>query len=349
MITAVDFGCNVMRCLFRDPSDQGRLRLYAERSEYAAIPATSQHRRNLEADGIAVAECDDSLVVVGNDVVKANWLSRLPLTPLFDEGRVPVDDPPAWQLLNVLLESMLPTARDGSICAITVPCGDGSGPQLIENQEFLSRLIRMKGYEPIVLLPSSAAMLSTGAGASFRGITIVIGSHSCSLTVSRFGVPIAEQQIAVGADWIDQEVARQFNLHVYDEAGTCYLDVQQVRAWRQSEKIYLRNPMSDRERLLQRLYTVLLDRIAKSIVQMLDLSAVRHSLTDTRLSVTVAGGPAYHAGFANLLTERFIEHNIAERIASVNIAEQCETAVVRGALIHAELEALRTGQRVIAA
>jgi hypothetical protein len=341
MITAVDFGCSVVRCLFRDPAQRNRLKLFAERSEYAAIASAPQHLRSLLEEGIPFADCDGALVVVGNDVARAKWLSRVPLTSLFDDGRVPVDDPPARQLLNVLLESMLPEGDEGSLCALAIPCGDGSSEQTVENQEFLCRLVQMRGYEPLVIHPATAAVLSTCAEAAFRGIGIVVGAQSCSIAIARYGMPVAETRIAVGSDWIDQEVARQFSLHSYDDSGVCYLDVQQVRNWRITNNVYLRNPTGERDTVLNRLYTALLDRITRCIAQLLSTDAVRNAMGDGRLAVTVAGGPCQHAGFAGMFTEQLVKHGIADRVAAMRIADQPETAVIRGALIHAELEAQR--------
>jgi hypothetical protein len=104
----------------------------------------------------------------------------------------------------------------------------------------------------------------------------------------------------------------------------------------------LRNPVGEEELLLKQLFVVMLDRITNCIVHLLNSDQVRSAMGDSRVSVSVAGGPAHHAGFANLLTERFIEHKIADRIDKVRIADQPETAVVRGALIRAEVESMQS-------
>jgi molecular chaperone DnaK (HSP70) len=57
------------------------------------------------------------------------------------------------------------------------------------------------------------------------------------------------------------------------------------------------------------------------------------------LSVVLSGGATRIEGFASLLTEQFVEHEIAERILSVRCSQDPATAVVRGALIYGELEA----------
>jgi hypothetical protein len=43
-------------------------------------------------------------------------------------------------------------------------------------------------------------------------------------------------------------------------------------------------------------------------------------------------------GFADLLTEQLIQHDIADQILAVKTAPDAETAVLRGALIYGELE-----------
>jgi actin-related protein len=75
------------------------------------------------------------------------------------------------------------------------------------------------------------------------------------------------------------------------------------------------------------------------VAQLLQSTPVRNALHRQKLAVMLSGGATMMEGFASLLTERFIEHEIAERIQSIRLAPDPATAVVRGALIFGELEA----------
>ena len=339
MICAIDFGSCWIRSVFRKPETPDRLAMYSEKSEYALLTNSHELRRTLDDQQIPYADCEGALVVVGNSAAKAQWLSRVPCTPLLIDGIVPTDDAPARQMLSVLTDAMLPPLSGSrNLCAITVP-GLRDGSELaVKNEEFLCRLVRMRGYQPVVVDHAEAALLATCSDASFTGISIVMGAETTTICVARFGMPVAAETVALGSNWIDAEVARHFRIQTWDDEGTCYLDLESVRQWKHAGNVHLRNALGDRERMMARLYTVALDRISGTVAQMLTSTPVRNALQRQRLSVMLSGGAVMIEGFASLLTERFIEHEIAERILSVRVSSDPATAVIRGALIFAELE-----------
>ncbi len=350
MITAIDFGCSRIRSAFRNPEHPERLSLFAERCEYALLRNTEPHRRTLEERQISYAVCEDSLAVVGNQAEQVRWLSRLPCTPLICDGVIPADDPPARQMVHLLVQAILPEPSGSlNLCAITLPGTADETPYAIRNREFLCRLVQMAGYEPLIVNPAEAANLAAGSSTAFSGISIVMGAESTEICISRLGRALGTLSLDVGSNWIDSEISRQFRVHSWDEDGACYLDLENVRAWKQRSEINLRHAMGERERMMLKLYTVVLDRVTRAIVQLLSAESLRGSLQNQRLGIMLSGGAVKTAGFASLLTERLIEHQIADRILAVRIAPDPDIAVVRGALIFAELEARsRAGESVAA-
>ncbi|MBL8817984.1 MAG: hypothetical protein JNL58_18305 [Planctomyces sp.] len=350
MITAIDFGTCWIRSAFRNPAHRDRLSVYAERAEYALIPNTEKHRQLLEEQSISIATCDNSLAILGNQINQVKWLSRLPSTPLLSDGIVPIDDPPARQMLNVLVNAVLP-APEGSmnLCAFTVPGSKDRSEQSRRNREFLSRLIEMKGYEPVEVGSAEAAVLAIGLESSFTGIAVVMGAETTEICISRLGIPLVSATLPLGSNWIDAEIAKQFKMHAWDGDGQCYIDLEAARSWKQTSMVSIRHPMGDREQTFARLYAVVMDRITRSISQMLKQPSIVSALGTQRLAVMLAGGPTRTTGFANLLTERLIEHELADRLLSIRTAQDPDLAVVRGALVFAELEAShRKGQEVAA-
>lgn len=339
MITAIDFGTSTIRSAFRSPSQKDRLTIFAERAEYALIPATQTHRQLLIDQSISFAECDNSIAVIGNQINRIKWLSRVPSTALMADGVVPVDDPPARQMLSVLVNAMLPVPEGNrNLCAITIPGMAERSDQAQKNAEFLMRLVEMRGYEAIPVGSAQALMLTSGKDSAFTGIGIVMGAESIDVCVSRYGIPLATSSLAVGSNWIDTEIAKEFRIHAWDEQGQCYLDLEAVRSWKQTSMLNIHHPMGDREQSFARLYTVVMDRITRTVAQLIKHTAVANELGKQRLAVLLAGGPVRLAGFASLLTERMIEHGLADRLLSVRLASDPELSIVRGALVFAELE-----------
>lgn len=346
MITAIDFGCYAIRTAFRDTAASSAITLYSERSEYAILPDQKSHRQALLEREIAYGACEDNLLVFGNRAGQVRWLSRKPCAPLFTDGGVPTVDAPARQILHVLTKAMLPESRqEGDYCCFTVPGGrDKSG-----NTEFLARLIQMSGFTPMPVSSFESALLASGGETQFTGVTIVMGAESTEIGISRYGVELASETIAVGANWLDSELAKQFKFQVWDEAGECYLDLEAVREWKHDERIHLRHGTSERERTLSRLYGAALEQTARATRQLLRSPAVKSELGDQRLGVVCAGGPTQIAGFSSVLSERFVDQDIASQILSVKTIEDPGNAVVRGLLIHGELEARRQGAQKSAA
>lgn len=339
MITAIDFGSHRIRSIFRNPDHPERLSMFVERCEYALLANSEQHRTTLESRHIPYAVCEDALAVVGNQAAEATWLSRVPCAPLMPEGIVPGDDPPARQLLNLLVTAMLPRPKAGmNLCSVVLPGLTGDADELTPGQEFLCRLVQMAGYEPMPVNAAEAAVLAVGGETAFTGISIVMGAETTDICASRFGRPLASATLAVGGNWIDTELARQFRIYAWDNAGACYLDLEHVRTWKRSTELNLRQAMGERERTLTKLYTVVLDKVTRAVAEILQKDALGTGLRDQRLSVMLSGGSVRVPGFSSLLTDRLIEHQIADRVRAVQIARDPELAVIRGALIHAELE-----------
>ncbi len=339
MICAIDFGCSRIRSVYRNPETPDRLTMYSEWSEYTLLRNTEQHRRALEAEQVPHADCGETLVVFGNNAAKAQWLSRVPRTALLTDGHVPSDDAPARQMLNLLTESIMPKSTGkNDICVLTIPgVRDGSG-QANRNEAFLCHLVQMRGYTPLVVNSAEAALLSTCSDAAFTGVSIVVGAETTAVCVARLGVVLASEAIEVGGNWIDSEMCRQFKVQMYDETGNAYLDLESIRQWKIDTSPNLINAHGDRERQLSRLYWVVQERIVRLIRELTAKSSVRASLNNQRLSVMTAGGAVKVSGFADLLTEQLIQHDIADQILSVRVASDPETAVLRGALIYGELE-----------
>lgn len=340
MICAIDFGSCWVRSISRSPGNSERLSMYVEKSEYALISNTEPFRKTLLEQQLPFAECDGSLIVAGNNSAKAAWLSRVPCTPLLSDGSVPSDDPPARQMLNVMVEAMLPP-RDGksNLCGITLPGMIDGSSQTGRSESFLCRLVRMRGYSPVLVRPAEAALLSSGSDIAFTGISIVMGAESTHICIARHGLVISHETLAIGSNWIDTELARQFKIYIWDEDGNSYLDLESVRNWKVSSSVHLRNATGERERMMSRLYTVVLDRISRTVAEMLDSTPVRNMIQKQRLPVILSGGATMLDGFAGLLTDRFIEHEIAKKISAIRSSHDPASAVIRGALICAELEA----------
>lgn len=339
MITAIDFGCYEIRSAHRSISNAGKIVLTTERSEYTILPNEATFADAVANEKIPYAVCEDSLVAFGSRASEVRWLSRKPSAPLFTDGQVPTQDAPARQILNVLTQSLLPATNETSgVCCFTAPGGRDARSSV----EFLSRLIRMYGYQPEVCSVTEAINLASGSETGFTCVTICMGTERTEISVSRYGAEIATQSVDVGSNWIDTEFARQLKMQVWDDTGESYLDLEAVREWKHDPALHLRRSIGERARTLSRLYGVVLDAVARTVRTLIDSPAVARVLKNARFTVNCSGGPTLIGGFAGALTERFVEQDTASRILAIRVVDNPEIAVVRGLLIHGELEARRS-------
>ena len=341
MITAIDFGCYAIRSAFREDIAGAPVKMFSEKSEYVVLPNVDRYRQLLDSHEVSRAECEETLAVYGSPAARVRWLSRLPAASIFNGGIVPSDDPPARQMLDLICTAILPAPGAGfNLCVFTVP----GSQQLEESQKFLSRLICMRGYEPLAVSAAEVAMLAEGGDLSFTGISVVIGAETSEVSVSRFGITLASTVISVGADWVDIELARQFDIQIFDDAGGVWLDLEAVREWKHNSGLNLRNSVGEREEVLSRLYGAVLARIAQATHVLLAQPSVHAAIGEQRLNVICCGGATRIAGFSSVLTKQFVDQDISGRVESVRTVDDPELTVVRGLLIAGELEARFRGQ-----
>ena len=107
--------------------------------------------------------------------------------------------------------------------------------------------------------------LSSGGESLYTGVAIVIGAETSEISVSRHGIELAAETIPIGANWIDTELARQYEIWTWDETGECLsgsggssgVEAQLTDAF---EKL----ASGERARTLARLYGAVLNQIARS-------------------------------------------------------------------------------------
>jgi Tfp pilus assembly PilM family ATPase len=196
----------------------------------------------------------------------------------------------------------------------------------------------MHDFAPIAVSSAESVLLAAGCESSFTGVTIVIGAETSEISVCRLGVELASRTLAVGSNWVDTEMARQFQIRVWDDAGDCYLDIESVREWKHQERVHLRNSVGEREKTLSRLYGSILNQIATTVRDLIKSPQVVAGLGRERLSVMCAGGATHIGGFATALTDHFVDHDIASAVLNVQTIADPANAVVRGLLIFGELE-----------
>lgn len=337
MTVAFDFGSHYLRSLAQTRKSLVGKQL---RCGYQVLPDTDAWRNVLGQLSVPFATGPQSLVVVGNDAERVEGLTPLPFSSLFPDGRLDEADPAARQILAQLVElAIKPANRENELCCITLPA-EAYDNRKASNAEMnlCSQLIELRGYEVRILSSSMALILAAAEPTAFTGIGINFGANSCCVSLARKGIEVAYLNVPTGGDWIDSSLARDESRFVYDVDGSCYLDGEAVRNWRESLTSSIAEPTSERERTLREYYDQMITQTIHRIAQPLE-SAYRGAGLTESLHIYIGGGASQANGF-NRVASRLIQtdHNFRIPVASVRVLQDNGFLTARGCLINAEIE-----------
>lgn len=341
MTIAFDIGAHRIRSLRREGN---RLLARSCRSLYAVLPDDELQQRLLQQIGVPFAACDGGLILMSDVAVEYARLFRSVPVPLLPGGRVPLDDPPARQVLASLVETVLPRpARPGELCILTAPGRDGSQPAATRPAsrdpeiDFLTRLLRLRGYAPAVISAGMGVVLAELVDRGFTGIGISFGAAYSEAVLAHRGVEIARCAVPHAGNWIDDRLARITEEYAWDAAGNRYLDCTAIARWKESWTGSIVEPASHRESLLAQLYEGLIAHVLRKAAE--EFSARRDVVKALGpLAVVVCGGTARVRGFGELFERVLRAADFPLGIESVRVAVDSDYTIARGCLIQAELE-----------
>lgn len=336
-----------------------RLMARNRRAVFALLPDTAAHQQLLAQANVDCATCDDGLLLLGEAAWDNADLFHVHARPLMTNGTLPEHDPVSRQLMATLIEAVLPRAtQPNELCALTTPGSGGARNELARSDlDFFNRIVRLQGYEPMLVPTPSALTLAELAVQGFTGIAVVCGASCCEAALVHRGVIVCQSRHQHGGDWIDRRIAESLGLMSWDSAGERFLDVLAATRLRE------RRPTSGRGFSVgairrEKLNLPPLDRLAEpseyadvlrsSLLQLLCELMTDFSVELSRshrghdlpqpLAVVCGGGLALMPSFVATLDEAIgtVEWDVALQPPRVAIGWPFNTT--RGLLIAAELE-----------
>ncbi len=309
-------------------------------SAYLAVRNTEAIRKILQNMECSYANCQDYITVIGEEILQISDLLDLPLTSLFPGGITPADDPPARQLLNSIIESFLPAPKENNeICLVTVPAHAETKNRIEsrEHDEFLLRLIHLRGYQPLICSQSKALVISELATDSFTGIGVTFGAGSIEASFVNRGIELKSSSLFQAGNWIDKTLAEKTDSFQYDEKGNRFLNTDSMRKWKESLEGPTLKSSSKREKILERICNQLLDNVVEMIERELS-PVILDNHFSSPLVLAVTGGTARIPGFAKMLKEKIDQADFSIEINRVKIVVESDFTVARGLLIQSILE-----------
>lgn len=373
MSIALDFGTHRLKCLRRRFEHLvGR----NCRTALSVVPNTEASRRILENVNVTYAVCDDNLVVLGDSAIDVSRLIQIPSVSPLPDGHVPKNDPPARQVVLSLLNAVLPPPEtEGELCCMTVPGGnkelrrlDGqirnsgkpsesesadaesdkpksrsrsrmkfSASDDSDDLEFLSHLVRLRGYEPMVINAGMAGILANNSDTYFSGLGIDFGASTSDASLAVMSEEISHCNIRKGGNWIDESLALEFNEFAWDSRGNKYLDTDSIGRWKEELETSITEPTDPRQARMAELYeqliTDVLEQVATEVSRVPRMNEVQQPAT-----LVACGGAARIKGFDRMLGQVVAAMDFPIRIGDVRVAAESDYDIARGLLINGELE-----------
>lgn len=278
---------------------------------FAHLSDTAGHRRLLDQSNTRFVTCGDQLIVIGDAAVEWSAMLNLTLNPLLRSGRIPSSDSVTRQLLSLVIDSVLPepTVSHG-LCCMTVPASVDERSQN-HDAEFFQQLVALRGYRPRIVTATEAIALAELNESSFTGIVISIGHATCEFGIIHCGREINRHVIMNGLESFEGAPLLGEATRPNDPAATM------PNVEREYQRFF-RDVISQAKTAFER------DRTLKTLPQ--------------PMAVIAAGAMPAAAPFVTLFQRVWNELNWPVATRPVKVGTNPQLAVVRGCLIHAELD-----------
>ncbi len=174
---------------------------------FAMIADTLTNRRMIERDDLPFLELDHELVLIGDAAMAWSDHAPVAIRPLLPDGKLPADDGLARELLAFLIDAVLPPATfRNETCAMTIP-GELFPDQPGLERDYFSKLVKLRGYEQVIVGQGMAAVLAELGDAGFSGIGISLGASQTEFALVHCGAEQARCSIPWGTAEIDDQLA----------------------------------------------------------------------------------------------------------------------------------------------
>jgi hypothetical protein len=306
---------------------------------YIAVPPADAERRLLERAGVPYALCEGSAVIIGRPADELAALLHVPRLPVLPAGRLPEEDPLSRQLAAALVDALLPVPRAaGDICCLTLPHEAAApGRQSTIEWQFFSRLVRMRGYQPLLVPRSQALVVAELGQRGFTGLGLLIDASTSELVLAHQGKVLVQATTPRGGDWIDEQLARKTERIVWDMEGNGYVDVDSVGQWKAQSAPSLMFPQNDEVQLLAYLYQQLLDDLV-GVFGIRCRECREVTTLHGPLPLVCWGGPTHADGFVPVAAERLARGGLPLTVGDIRVVANPTYTIARGCLVLAELE-----------
>lgn len=310
-------------------------------SLFTELADRESNREILNRLDVTHLEINGQLIVPEDSADGIAEFFRIPTTQAISNDQVVKSSDAARQVIVELVDALLPTpGHPNEVCCFTVGGISGDGDvdgSRNEVNQLVAQTIGRRGYQPLGIGGATAVSLAELGDQALTGVGITFGAAHCETALMCHGVELARSSVERGGNWIDEQLAEQQALHIWDQSGNRHLDVRSARDWKESNVGSILSPTLVEESQLAALYRELVADV---------LAAVRDAFTNAPhafdalqpVGVVCAGGTASRHGFREIMFDELRKNPLPFGITPVQIVGAWEYSAARGCLIRATLE-----------
>lgn len=294
---------------------------------FVGVPYSKMTEAILQQNKMVFYRNGKELFVFGNDSERfASFFNAVPRRPM-QYGVLNPQEPMGQQIIQSIIESILPRARKNELLSFSVPGkGDGADTNLVYHEAILRNFAQSLGYEAKAVNEGLAVVFAELQNENFTGIGISCGGGMCNVCVAFLSVPMLTFSIPMGGDYIDSSVSS-----VVDEPIT------RVRLIKEESLDLSRQPKDKVSSALHIYYEEVINTLVTKLREEFENSRQLPKL-DRAMPIVLSGGTAKPKGFLQKFESIVKSGGFPVQISDIRMASDPLTATARGCYIAAMSE-----------
>ena len=294
---------------------------------FVGVPYSKMTEAILQQNKMVFYRNGKELFVFGNDSERfASFFNAVPRRPM-QYGVLNPQEPMGQQIIQSIIESILPRARKNELLSFSVPGkGDGADTNLVYHEAILKNFAQSLGYEAKAVNEGLAVVFAELQNENFTGIGISCGGGMCNVCVAFLSVPMLTFSIPLGGDYIDSSVSS-----VVDEPIT------RVRLIKEESLDLSRQPKDKVSSALHIYYEEVINTLVTKLREEFENSRQLPKL-DRAMPIVLSGGTAKPKGFLQKFESIVKSGGFPVQISDIRMASDPLTATARGCYIAAMSE-----------